>query len=70
MKKASLKRAINYLMMSTLELEIVKAEAIRSRKKAKASAKPKWTRSIKTTSRTLAILKLARQYARLIPKRV
>jgi len=56
--------------MASSELENVKDEAIKSRKKAKASAKSKWTKSIQTVDSALQACLVARKYARLIPKRV
>jgi len=70
MKKSALKHSVNYLHMASEELSIVKDEAIKARKKAKSSAKPKWTASIETINNALESCLLARKYARLIPKRV
>ena len=70
MKKFALKQAVLNLMSATQALEIVKAEAISARKKAKRSAKPKWTHSIETINNALEATLTARKFARLIPTRV
>lgn len=69
-KNQSLYYARGNILSAIRHLEEVKRMDLKSRKIAKASAKPKWTKSLERINGTLFQLKWAKGNLRAIPKRV
>ncbi len=70
MKGRLLKSASNNLMAASEVLEELKSLDIKSRRRAKASAKKHWTKRIKSITKTLALLATAKRNVRELPRRV
>ena len=70
LKREILKEVNQHLISARNLLKIMKNEDVRARRKAKATQKPKWSRSIKATNATIDALITVRQVVRKIPKRV
>lgn len=70
MKKQNLRIVRESLITAHWTLNDIKEEQIKARKKAKRSAKNKWTGSIKITTDAIQSVILAKQFTKKIPKRV
>jgi len=70
MKQKLLKAAYGNITATINVLETLKSLDIKSRRRAKGSAKSAWTKRITTISKTLTLLRTARKYVRSLPRRV
>ena len=70
MQKRLLKVSIDSTGVAINALEALKTADIKSRKSAKASAKPKWTKRIDKTTSSITALRGVKRFLRELPKRV
>ena len=70
MQKRLLKVAADSTGAAINALEALKSVDIKSRKAAKASAKPKWTQRIDDTTKAIEALRASRAVVKSLPKRV
>ena len=70
MQKRLLKVSIDSVGVAINALEALKSADIKSRKAARVSAKPKWTKRIDATTASVNILRLVKTRLRQLPKRV
>ena len=69
-KSLDLNLAKKHLALAQTYLRRIKDGDIKHREIAKASIKPKWTRSINLTTSTISMISTVKRAAKRIPKRV